>query len=200
MVERWLTTSEVDDVVYSIKHLSSCLEQVSVEQRAWKWAILSVHSALCGAMVCHLSGSAGIGALTEKSARAMLEWHEKARFGDPGACPREAVASPQDLFARVFGKSPFIEQYPQTKLDATTQQQQAFEQIHDLRNQFVYFSPKGWIIECSGLPQSVLSLLNLIEVIDGAGWAFRHLDDKRTELLEAIKICTQRCTALARDK
>ena len=59
-VTGYARTDERRDVVASLEHCALSLTRAKESDGAWKWAILSLHSALQGAMVCHLSGTLGI--------------------------------------------------------------------------------------------------------------------------------------------
>jgi hypothetical protein len=63
----WLRIDEQTDVVVSLSECLHCIRKLGEEPAFWKWAILSLHNALQGAMVCHLSGTAQLGALGEES-------------------------------------------------------------------------------------------------------------------------------------
>ena len=79
---KYVRTDECQDVLVSLEHCALSLRQARQSDRAWKWVILSLHSALQGAMVCHLSGTAQLGALTKKRAEEWLEWYAKNRLGE----------------------------------------------------------------------------------------------------------------------
>src|SRR4051794_25479825 len=80
----WLRVDERTDVLASLSECLHCLRRLSEEPPTWKWVILSIHNALQGAMVCHLSGTAQLGALEEKSVTAAMEWHDKDGRGEIG--------------------------------------------------------------------------------------------------------------------
>ena len=78
----WLRVDEQSDVLVSLDECLNCVRRVREEPAFWKWAILSIHNALQGAIVCHLSGTAQLGALAKRSVIASLEWHERDRGGE----------------------------------------------------------------------------------------------------------------------
>ena len=100
-MKTYVRTDERQDVLASLDHCARCLAETEHSDGAWKWVILSLHSALQGAMVCHLSGTAEAGALTPTCARKWFEWHACDRrdeianleegvdkFGSPVRSPR----------------------------------------------------------------------------------------------------------------
>ena len=68
----WLRTDEREDVAVSLLQCVNLLREAATQPRLWKWAILSLHNALQGAMACHLSGTAQFGALDKKNLKAHL--------------------------------------------------------------------------------------------------------------------------------
>src|SRR5688572_4047231 len=78
----WLRIDERSDVLASLSLCLNCLASATAEPATWKWAILSLHNGLQGAMVCHLSGTAQLGALDKESVMKWLEWHERDRRGE----------------------------------------------------------------------------------------------------------------------
>lgn len=202
----WLHIDERLDVLIS---LSACLKAVNaaaIEPGQWKWAVLSLHSALNGAMVCHLSGTAQLGALSAKSISASLEWHDRDRRGeiewiDLGRDemgilqqrlakkgdnpPREHLADSKELFQRLYKANKRCEGGAGTILDISNSQKDSFRRLHNLRNEFAHFTPKGWSIEISGLPRIFGDTLDVIEKIYADPWAFRHIEEEeKAQLLD----------------
>lgn len=82
MMASGLRVDERTDVLISLSLCLRCLKSLGDDPGFWKWAILSLHNALQGAMVCHLSGTAQLGALSDKSDDDWLAWHERDRRGE----------------------------------------------------------------------------------------------------------------------
>ena len=61
---------------------------VNKTPRYWKWIIIAAQSAVQGALVCALSGTAGIGALTKDLQSAWLAWFDTRK----GPAPDEKLA------------------------------------------------------------------------------------------------------------
>jgi hypothetical protein len=59
----WLQIDERSDVLVSLSACLICVSECGRNPGLWKWAILALHNAVQGAMVCHLSGTAQLGAL-----------------------------------------------------------------------------------------------------------------------------------------
>ena len=200
----WLEVDEATDVVASLRHTLHLLKLVSADSTIWKWVILSMHSAVQGAMVCHLNGTASLGCHSAKSATAWLDWHERDlrgevnwidlgidEFGLPSRKPatkadfppRQYLANPSELFKRLMKPNTRIESGVGQILQIGSSQRRAFQILDTLRNQFTHFSPMGWCIEIAGLPTICLEMLSVISMIESDAWPFRHLEpESRAEL------------------
>src|SRR4051794_37959904 len=71
--EGYLRTDEIADVVAALDLLGAVSPLLLRHPPLWKWLIIAAHNALQGAMVCALSGTAGVGALDNRSRNAVLE-------------------------------------------------------------------------------------------------------------------------------
>lgn len=208
----WLSIDERSDVLASLSLCQNCLADVAAEPANWKWAILSLHNGLQGAMVCHLSGTAQLGALDKKSVAEWLEWHERDRRGEikrilqgtdelgmpefrfatrDDQPPRERLADAKELFRRLYNAKKRCEPGAGAILTINGEQLRSFVRLHHLRNGFAHFTPKGWSIELSGLPKMFRDLVEVIELISRDPWTFRHMEGQEQQrlvlLLEGIK-------------
>lgn len=204
----YINFDERTDVIASLHLCLMCLRNLSDEPALWKWAILSLHSALQGAMVCHLSGSANIGALSDRSATAILEWHERDRRGeikkiDDGIDdvlglrkirfatrqdnpPIEQLADPLTLFKRLYNGNKRYEGGAGNVLEIADSQRASFHRLHKLRNDFAHFTPKGWSIELAGLPSIFLDIVEVIDNISADDWPFRNMEPPEREQLRNL--------------
>ena len=193
---RYIQTDECQDVLASLEYCALSLCQTRQSDRAWKWVVLSLHNALQGAVVCHLSGTAQVGALRKTSAKEWLEWYAKDQrgetpheqkkideFGAPmmrtgkekGQPPREFVASADELFSRLSCSSKRIENGCGEIIEITERQKTAFRRLHSLRNEFSHFSPKGWSIELEYTEETIEDILDVVCLILDDPWPFRHM-------------------------
>ena len=200
----YLDTDERQDVLASLEHCALCLVSAESSSGAWKWVVLSLHSALQGAMICHLSGTAGVGALTSTCARQWSQWHERDGRGeidyiDEGVDelglparrlrnpderpPSDRVANAPELFKRLGSESERIESGCGRIIAITAAQKQSFKRLHDLSNGFTHFSPRGWSIELQLIEDVVPDILDVIAQIADDGWPFRHMSAEEHQLL-----------------
>lgn len=211
----WLRIDERTDVLASLSLCSRCLDLVSSERTLWKWAILSMHNAMQGAMGCHLSGTAQLGALTDQCIDAWLDWHERDGRGEIKrisdginelGIPKTRIARAQDfppderladakvLFKRLSSQNKRRESAGAV-LNIDDAQRESFGRLHDLRKEFAHFTPKGWSIELSGLPKIFLDMVDVLEQISADQWPFRHMGARELATLRGLlkTLRTQLC-------
>ncbi|WP_068516982.1 hypothetical protein [Thalassospira sp. MCCC 1A02491] len=196
MIDVWLDTDEREDVLSSIVMCRLCVTEAINDRQFVKWAILSLHNALQGAMVCHLMGTANLGALDRKSFKRSQDWHQRDRcravHGEPTArekfpnipekAPETKIADSRTLFSMLSNEHK-RQEWAGDILSVTEGEKRAFEKLHGLRNEFAHFSPKGWSIELSGVPEIFRCNLDVLTKIASDGWPFRHMKEERLKRL-----------------
>src|SRR3981189_2878626 len=85
MGRQYIRFDEIEDVISSVELLALVSPLLRKQPSYWKWAIISVHNGMQGAMVCVLGSTSGVGVLSKKSAKAVFAWHEA---GGAGSVPR----------------------------------------------------------------------------------------------------------------
>ena len=194
------------DVLASLEMCAISLTHTRQTERAWKWVVLSLHSALQGAMVCHLSGTAQLGALTEQNASKWLAWYNNNRrsetesmqenideFGVPlthaedngEPAPDAYVASADVLFERLYCESKRVEVSFGEVISVTEQQKKSFDRLHRLRNNFTHFSPKGWSIELDYIKETICDVLQVLRLILDDSWTLIHMSDEDRSALNS---------------
>ena len=179
---KYVHTDEHQDVLGSLEHCALSLQQARRSDRAWKWVVLSLHSALQGAMVCHLSGTAQLGALTKKSAEKWLERYDK---DEDQPLPRECVASAKELFKRLSSPLLRIEHGCGQIIVITEKQQRSFMRLHNLRNEFSHFRPKGWSIELEFIEEVIEDVLDVLCMIQKDPWSLLHMPEEHGRVLRS---------------
>ncbi|MDQ0419198.1 hypothetical protein J2045_000208 [Peteryoungia aggregata LMG 23059] len=202
----WLRIDERTDVLASLAVCLTCLHKVTEHPMFWKQVLVSLHNGLQGSMVCHLSGTAQMGALDERSWRKAHEWHDKDRAGKieyeaseedgwpvrraksaKDEFPAQRLADAKTLFSRLSSETLRLEAAGPIIL-VTDGQINSFDRLHSLRNGLSHFAPAGWSIELAGLPKITLDCLNVVKSIFEGDWAFRHMSsDEKTALAETIE-------------
>lgn len=97
--------------------------------------------------------------------------------------PSDRVASAPVLFKRLGAESERIEPGCGRVLEITAAQRRSFGRLHDLRNGFTHFSPRGWSIELRLIEDMVPAMPDVIAQIADDCWPFRHMSAQERELL-----------------
>jgi hypothetical protein len=146
MARDYVTYDEIEDVLASTDLLALVTLHLRKKPAFWKWAIVAAQNGLQGAIVCALHDGVGVSVLNDKSARAVLAWHD-LRNGD---YPPERLADFWVLFER------FCRQNPSAQEKVTRLQIRDIHKLHrHFRNNFQHFTPKSWSIQKAGLPRIV---------------------------------------------
>ena len=189
----WLRTDEADDVRGSLRHAMRCRQFVSDDLQAWKWAVLSIHSALQGACVCHLTSTAvPIGAVTKKNAEEWIAYFDADRDEPTVQPPMTYLMALPDLIKALRKPNSAGDRSNDAGIPVNDSELEWLKRFHDdVRNQFTHFSPMGWSIEVSGIPALARLTARIIGDIGNVGWAFRHKDSEWLQMLtselEALK-------------
>jgi len=148
--------------------------------------LLALHSALQGACVCHLLTTAHpIGAVTDRNAGEWIAYFEESRTNPAAKIPKTYMLNAEKLAERV--REPNSSGDGQSSAIAISDQEMEWiRRIHtENRNEFVHFSPKGWSIEVSGIPEFAKLVSRIIGEIIAHGWAFRHQSPEWTAKLQS---------------
>jgi len=90
---------ERENVLSSVELLRLIAPLLNEHPTYWKWMVIAAYDAIQGAMVCALTDTTGISALTDKSRREVLNWIDKDSKTHGGP-PKERLAFFKDLIAR----------------------------------------------------------------------------------------------------
>lgn len=196
----YLETSEYDDFLNSIVSSKKFLKLAKKNPHYWKWFAVSIHNALQAGMVCHLSGSAGLGANDMRRVQEQLEWHERDRKGEiekevvsrnefdlpvfqvrnpEDNYPDDRLADPKTLLKRMGKRSKRVELDAGSIIAISQKHKKSWVSICDLRNNFIHFSPSGWSIQVDFIKIHSLNLLDILQHIIDDGYAVRHAQARR---------------------
>lgn len=156
-----LKTDETLEAVSALEMAAEAVERVSNDVYRWRWVIISIHMALQGFMVLALRGSDGLRPLKDKIAE---DWLKAQREG--GKRPEEKLDSFLNLYKKIKSKRMLFYGHSKQFVSAGTQDR-SIKKMNSLRNDFIHFLPKLWIIEISGLPRISLDCLDVVEFL---GW------------------------------
>jgi hypothetical protein len=163
---------------------------VSADPYRWKWAIIALHSGLQGMMVLTLQGSHSLHVLRPEDAKRWLDAHE--RGGPyPGDLRLDGFLS---LYRKVKGDKMLMYVDSQKFVPKRTQGG-SVKLLNRLRNEFIHFSPRAWVLEFEGLSLMVSDCLNMAEFL---AWQSHNVTWSEDGLAERMKIaCTSARSSLA---
>jgi hypothetical protein len=142
--------------------VAESLDGADRDSYRWKWAIVSLHSALQGFMVLALRGSNGFHVLSKNAAEA---WLKAVDDGNP--MPGERLDTYLGLYKKI--KSDRMLMYVQSsKFVPSGTQGRSITKLNGLRNNFVHFLPQGYALQIAMLPQIFTDCLDAIEFL---GWS-----------------------------
>ncbi len=176
--EFWIQLDESDDVAGSVRHCIAALILARQDHAAWKWVVLSLHAALQGACVCHLTTTANpVGALTDKSTLEWLSYFELSRENDNINRPKTVLAPLPNLLKRIRKPDSAGDHSQGSAVGLSDVELRWLTHLHDeVRNQFVHFEPMGWSLDVSGLSSLIGIVCRILSDISSKRWAFRHED------------------------
>jgi hypothetical protein len=178
-----IATDESDDVAGSIRHALICLQLVRTDDGAWKWLILSLHSALQGSCVCHLTTTAHpVGALTESNTKLWLNYHKLRRDTPDAEPPKTQIAEFSDLLKKIRSSGSGDCADNSNSINISDTELEDLVHLHRVvRNQFVHFEPMGWVLDLMGMQTIIPLVLRVITDILDAKWAFRHINTEQEQ-------------------
>jgi hypothetical protein len=158
----YFSTDEGREAVSSLESTARFLAMVTDDPLMWRWAIIAVHSAAQGFMVCALAGSSNLGAYDEASRKRRLTaqnaHHEALATGDAQAI---YVAEQAAFFGKVK-LARFTELYDAIKeydwpmrqftnsgvYEPSDAQDKCIADLNDVRNEFIHFKPitRGFVL------------------------------------------------------
>jgi hypothetical protein len=160
-MEKYLKTNEFEEAVSALEMVAELVTGMTDDRYRWKWIILSVHQALQGFMVLALRCGDGLRPLKDKVAAAWLQAYRQG-----GEYPREELDSFLNLYKKIKSDRMLFYQHSMKFLPVGTQGW-SVKKLNSLRNDFIHFLPRAYLLEISGVPQICLDCLELVEFL---GW------------------------------
>lgn len=158
---KFLQTSEQEEAVRSLEHAAQQAKEIVNDPYSWKWVLISLHNAAQGFMVLALWNGNGLLSMRDDVA---VKWLQAYREDKP--FPESRL----DRFLNLYAKCKVRENFNycgSQPFQSTEPQNSSFKKLNEFRNQFIHFTPKGWLLEMNGLPSLVVDVLALISFF---GW------------------------------
>lgn len=158
---KFLRTSEQEEAVRSIEWAAQQAKEIVKDPYSWKWVLISLHNAAQGFMVLALWNGNDLLSMPDHVA---AKWLKAYREKNP--LPESRL----DNFLNLYAKCKISENFNycgSQPFRSTESQDSAFHDLNNFRNEFIHFTPKGWLLELNGLPSLVVDVLKLISFF---GW------------------------------
>lgn len=169
MSQAWLQTDERADAIASLKLYVDVIQQINSDLSYWKWAIVSLHSAVQSVFAFHLGFGNDLLVMKQEDAEKWLKAHESG-----GAYPDSKMDSFLNLYKKI--KKHEVLGF---KFLPRGQQGRSIKRLNWFRNEFVHFMPKGWSIEVCGLPDICIDCLKIIQNLGEGPIQVRWENDKQ---------------------
>jgi hypothetical protein len=183
----WLSTDESVEAVLSLEMVSETLPRVLDNIHYWKWVLISLHNALQGYMVLALKGSGGLNILTKECAQQWMA----AETRDDDVLPERKLDNFLNLYKKIKADRlmmMFIDSQP-FKPHGT--QTESVKMLNKLRNDYIHFLPKGWVLRVHGLPRVSRDCIDIIEFLafecGNILWHDPNLKTKTKDLIGQVK-------------
>lgn len=155
----WIRTNEHEEAIGALEAFTRFVARVRQDLFEWRWAILSLHTALQGFMVVALRDTAGMLPLSDEVAAA---WMAACRSGQP--LPQERLDSFPNLYKKIK-KREIAEVLQGHAFSPFGTQGRSVRILNQTRNQLVHFVPASWSLEATGLPAMCLDCLPIIRYL-----------------------------------
>ncbi len=180
----YLRTDEESEAANALFMANKLSNELDSDIRNWRWVIIALHNAAQGFMVLSLRHGNGLLALSKES---HAEWMEAYRNDSP-TFPKEKLDSYENLYKKVKNKSTG-EFGGNTRFIPTGSQGGSILKLNSIRNEFIHFTPKGWSLGVTGLPQVCIDCLALISFL---GWETNNVFWHRPEYKEEARLNAER--------
>jgi hypothetical protein len=153
----WLRTDEREDAVRSLQWAATLAADVVNDPHVWKWQLVALHSAVQGFMVLALEKGNGLLALRPDIATKWLKAYRSRDTEQPLPYPADKL----DGFMNLYGKIKESQHFPKPFVPGLTHDR-SLRVLNELRNEFIHFTPKGWSLELTGLPDLLVDAAGVI--------------------------------------
>lgn len=158
----FLRTDELKEAVFALKEYRIRARRARMDNYEWKWALLAIHNAMQGFMVCALRGTSGLNVLKKEIAR---EWIRAHRAGEE--LPQEEMDYFLALYKKI--KSKMMLQFEESSAFAPSgTQTSSVKKLNRWRNKFIHYLPCHWSIDVRDLPALCGDVLDVIYFLNNS--------------------------------
>ena len=179
----FLRTGTFVETISALEMATDELARTRTDSYRWKWVILALHSALQGMMVLALEGSNGLRVLKPKDAKRWLDAYE-SRAPLPADLEMDNFLN---LYEKI--KSDAMLFYVNSEKFAPQETQgRSIKRLNRLRNQFIHFTPRTFMLVLNELPEMILDCLDIAWFLawdsNNVGWDVKDNGDELKERAE----------------
>lgn len=175
---KYLETDSLKEATRGLEFILHHLDRVFNDTYEWKWIIIGMDNTLQNYMVSALRDSMGYNVLHPKVRDKVLK---SIKNNEP--LPREYLNNFFNLYEDI--QTDQMRKYIHSKkLNTSEKQEFSVEKLHTLRNVFIHFIPKGWLLYVTGLPKIMLDCISIIDFLvfkSNNIYFYEEKDEERTK-------------------
>ncbi len=152
----FLEADTAEDAIFSLDVARHALGLVAQNDQWWKWAVLATHSAVQGGLALALEGGSGFLVQKPGKMKEILAAHDQGL-----ALPEPHM----DNFLRLFQRAQAAGSLRSGILTFTSEEQDAVQRLDNLRDEFVHFNCKSWLVEYKFMAECLLGCCSVLEKI-----------------------------------
>ena len=172
---KWLRFTEETNALDYLERAGEFIRLTETDQRAWKWAILSLHGALYGFAIVACKGTSPdiVTRTTKRGRRYLLSLEEALR-----------MCQDQTWMGTLEGGQ---------ALSLSPSQSDSVRKVKaTLRNNFEHYTPGGWSIEIHGLPTIAMDILDVIRFLSVETFRYQNLKQRQRRKIRSIVFQSKR--------
>ena len=166
---RYIRFSDETNALDYLERASEFIKQTLTDDRAWKWVILSLHSALYGFAIsaCKHSDYNSVVRTTKKGVKKLITFDEALR-----------MCKDHSRMATLSGGRP---------LNLSSSQEYSIKLLKKkLRNKFEHRIPGIWSIEIHGLPRISIDILDVVRFLTVETHRYQHLNQSQRRKIKSL--------------
>ena len=173
MKNEYLETNEAIEFLDSLASLSYFLEHTQSEPKYWKWSFIALHMTIQSAMVLALRRTDGFGPLCEQKEKKYFEQLEAT--GEHQRLPDYLIKFLQ-LYKKIKKEGKIQSAHGKPDISKGNEDQQ-MEFLNNVRNNYIHFTPKTWMLHVGTAPDLFLSLIEIPKYLVSQCRKFHWIDE-----------------------
>jgi hypothetical protein len=166
---KWLRLSEETNALDYLERAAGFIRETEQNTLAWKWVVLSLHSALYGFAICACKGTNwhNVTTKTKKGDRFLISFDKAIERCQDTTC-----------MSMLMHSQPLV---------LSESQKESIRLLKkDLRNQMEHYVPMGWSIEIHGMPQIAIDTLDAIRFLAVDTRTYIHLQQAQIKKIKSL--------------